>query len=544
MNQPAPGLAAAAAAPLHDRALAALLFTSAALNLIGLGWGLPSPRGWSPDELLPPDILLALRSGFSNGWHDKYPPLHYYVLGLIYLPAVWADRLGRIDIESRGVVTTLFIAGRALGAAMGTASIGVFYLAAREIFDRPAALAGAVLASTVLPFVYHAKIVNVDVPALFWFALSLLFFLRAAVRRETASVRLFALTATLAVCTKDQSYAYYLLPAVHLAAVRGRHLSAMPGQPSGRLRAVAGDRAMWGAAAIALLTFVLCHNIALNRAGFVKHVAILAGPASEDYRMFPGTPAGQVRMLVAAAGVIAESMGWLGFALALVGLWRVARGPERSYALLLLTPIASYYVFLVAVIGYHYDRFFLGTTAVLSMFAGRELAAWLGGPGSTPVRRIAAAAAIAWSVWRGASVDFLMLADSRYAVERWLAAHVKPGEMVAWTARGEYMPRLLGLTDVELALSTETLERVRPDYVIVNHEYMSRFTPDSPRRLAYDRLSRGREPYERVLDHKSAVPWSLLSYSARFADDREDPFSNLDKINPRIVVFRRRAGGP
>ena len=77
-------------------------------------------------------------------------------------------------------------------------------------------LAAALLALSV-PFVYYAKTANLDVPYLFWFALSLLFFLRALRRARTADFALFGLAAAAAVATKDQALALYVLTVPVLA---------------------------------------------------------------------------------------------------------------------------------------------------------------------------------------------------------------------------------------------------------------------------------------------------------------------------------------
>jgi 4-amino-4-deoxy-L-arabinose transferase-like glycosyltransferase len=62
-----------------------------------------------------------------------------------------------------------------------------------------------------VPFPYYAKTANLDVPYLFWFALSVLFFLRALRRGRAADFGFFALAAAAAVATKDQAFALYVL---------------------------------------------------------------------------------------------------------------------------------------------------------------------------------------------------------------------------------------------------------------------------------------------------------------------------------------------
>src|SRR5262245_21997646 len=74
-------------------ALGLLLAASLGLNAWGIGWGLPSASGWAPDELVPAAVLDGMSRGFAHGWHDKYPPLHYYLLAALYWPLLRAAGL-------------------------------------------------------------------------------------------------------------------------------------------------------------------------------------------------------------------------------------------------------------------------------------------------------------------------------------------------------------------------------------------------------------------------------------------------------------------
>ena len=57
----------------------------------------------------------------------------------------------------------------------------------------------------------NAKTANTDVPYLFWFALSMVFYLRVLDGLRTRDFAIFAALAALSVCTKDQAYGLYLL---------------------------------------------------------------------------------------------------------------------------------------------------------------------------------------------------------------------------------------------------------------------------------------------------------------------------------------------
>ena len=63
------------------------------LNAIGIWWGLPG-GSWAPDELTPTLVLGAAARWFANGWFDRYPPFHYYVLTAAFSPMLLLERWG------------------------------------------------------------------------------------------------------------------------------------------------------------------------------------------------------------------------------------------------------------------------------------------------------------------------------------------------------------------------------------------------------------------------------------------------------------------
>jgi len=83
----------------HSKWLFLLLLFSLVMNLCGIHWGLPDYRGWAPDEVTPSYILNAIQHKFSNGWHELYPPLHFYILAVSYAPVYLLDLLKLIDFH-------------------------------------------------------------------------------------------------------------------------------------------------------------------------------------------------------------------------------------------------------------------------------------------------------------------------------------------------------------------------------------------------------------------------------------------------------------
>jgi hypothetical protein len=298
-------------------------------------------------------------------------------------------------------------------------------------------------------------------------------------------------------------------------------------------------RVLAGMAALAAGGLVLLYNIPFNPSGFAEHVRIITGPGSQNYRMYPGTPSGQVRLLGSTLWELGQAMGWPMFAASVCGVLAAFRGGSGPIRWLIL-PVVSYYTTLIAVVGYHYDRFFLGTIVVLGIAAGSWIDRWTreGVPMRT-LRMAAVALAVVYGGGRVLALDALMLKDSRYAVENWLVEHAAPHERIAAVGFSVYLPRASKVFWNRIDETVEALEAEKPHFVIINTAYSQRGEPGSRARALYDSLSSGRAGYERVLQYRTRLRWSPLNWERRFSRELEDEFSNLTKVNPPIEVFRR-----
>ena len=239
------------------------------------------------------------------------------------------------------------------------------------------------------------------------------------------------------------------------------------------------------------------------------------------------------------AGQLLWALGLPGAILLFAGLlWRRQEPTEPALpAWVFLAPL-SYYVTLIAVIGYVYDRFLLPVTTILALVAAIGVRKTAGGRG------LAAVALLGWLAWRAASVDALLVRDSRYAAEAWLRAHVPRDAWVVSVDEFGYVPRLDRFRHREIAATIEETLSSRPDFIVVNTEFLARSAADSPERLWLDWLQTDPGPYEVAFRYKAPLGWSALAWHARFRDRREDDFTNLDKANPEIVIFRRRPDKP
>src|SRR6266851_2581069 len=104
-------------------ALFLVLILSFFFNAYGIWWGLPSFRGWAPDEIIPSYVFSGMSKFFSNGWYERYPPFHYYLLAILYSPFVILHWLKIISISNAPIYTILFYIGRFISVLMGTATV-------------------------------------------------------------------------------------------------------------------------------------------------------------------------------------------------------------------------------------------------------------------------------------------------------------------------------------------------------------------------------------------------------------------------------------
>jgi 4-amino-4-deoxy-L-arabinose transferase-like glycosyltransferase len=501
----------------------------------GLRWGLPGEYGWAPDEVLPQDVDAAVAQRFAHGWHSKYPPLHFALLAAAGLPARLAGRV--LGWDPATLHDARMTAGRVLSLLMAAGVLVVVYRCGRELGDALAGVLAAALLAASVPFVFYAKLANLDVPYLFWFALSLLFFLRALRRGRSHDFALFALAAAAAVATKDQAFALYVL-AVPLLAWEVRRRRRAAGERGVRLLA---DRRLAVMGATGLAAFLVLGGIVVNPGGWLAHVRLIAGPASGAFRMFDRGLAGHLELLGQTARHLVFVLGWPSLLAGVTGLVLALRERSRYRALLAtLVPAVSYVLFFLLVVLYVYDRFLLPVALVLALPGGLALARAVRAR-SWALRGLAATV-IAFAFGRAASVDVLLARDSRYAVEEWLRREVGPSPMVAAVGPLEYLPRLDGLRWRRLGPSVARLDQVRPDVVVVNADYARRADEGTGERAFYAALDEGSLGYAVALRHRSDPP-SLLDTAALRREGRDRIWSNLDKVDPEIVVYRRRSQG-
>lgn len=518
-------------------ALFGILLFSLFLNVYGLWWGIPSLDGWAVDEIIPARTLNGLKHSFSHGWEDAYPPLHYYLLTAAYSPVFLFRALHPLSNDAQ--YTAFFFMGRLLSVAMGLGIVLLVYLCGREIYDEFAALLASGLTACIATFVYYAKIANVDVPYLFWVIWSLLFYLRILKTHRFRDYLYFALTATLAICTKDQAYAFYVL--TPLPILWSRHAFETRRNKSASLIGIIFNREHLAALGVGAVVFVLVQNLLFNWDGFVAHIKFITGPA-QIYVKYPHTFVGRVSMAWQSLKPLRFSFGWPGFLLCVAGIGAALLRKKKNYRqLALLIPAISYYLFFLNVILHDFDRYFLGICVIFTLFGGKLAADLLRLRGRWHVASMALLGVIGlYSAWYAFSIDLLMVNDSRYEVERWITQHLSPQASFVLADQPLFLPRdwewnceQCVYTSRMISLK-EVIQR-NPDYVVINTDLQLKMNA-----IFYNELHQESSPYTPILDYRSPSKHLLLERDDLYKNGERVITSNLDKINPRIEIFQRK----
>lgn len=522
----------------YRRTLTYIVAGSTLLDAAALWWGLPS--AWVGDEVVPRLVYEALLAHYSGGWFNRYPPLLFYVLSLVDGPVLLLRSSGWLPLSPVAEEVTLFVLGRLVSVLAAAGTLVAVYACGVRAFGRRAGVAAAAALALLAPFVFYAKAANPEIPYTFWFALSLFFCVRAIETRSGRDIGLLVLTAAAAVATKDQAYALYLpMPFVLVWAIWRSNRERGIAAPFAR---ALFDRRLWGAALAGLLLFSVIQNLPLNWHGFVSHVRDITGPG-RGYGVFEPTLRGQWSLLALTADLDRRSWGWPLFLVSWFGLAIALRSrAQRRFVIVLALVAASYYAAFIAVLLYDYDRYLLPIGVVQALWCGVAIDWFLDrGAIAAGWRRGLVVAVFAYSVLYAATVDVLMLRDSRYTAERWLDAHAGRSQLVGTMFPLVVLPRMRDFSWVDIG-TADNLERWKPAYFVLNADYARAVAPESGPAAVAAGLQQHTLAYHLAFRIRTASPWPWLpgGHPDLVGPRLDVPvFSFLRDINPTIEIYAR-----
>jgi hypothetical protein len=151
-------------------AVGGLLVAALLLRLWGIGAGLPYVYNIDENSHFVPKAIEL----FGTGWNPHYfvnPPALTYLLHLVF--AVWFGGGDGVKDALQSDPTEVYVVARVVVALLGTASVGLLYLAGAKLHSRwLGLLAAALLAVAFLP-VFYAHLALNDAPTLAPVALAL-----------------------------------------------------------------------------------------------------------------------------------------------------------------------------------------------------------------------------------------------------------------------------------------------------------------------------------------------------------------------------------
>lgn len=463
--------------------LAWVVLLAGAIRIVGIGWGLPASDGWDNDGVAPRDFLSGLVETFTPGHFNTYPPVHLFILGVLTAPItitalVRAPSLAQADVVGEILKLPYMTANAYVARLVSLAmSLGLMVIIARiaaelragpggdpnDVAPRRAGVCAAAVAGVNASLTYYAHTSNLDVPYLFWAALSLLWFVRAMTRREPRLFRRAFAVAVLSIATKDQAYGLFLLsyPAALLAFVAF--------DPWARANRAATLRAVLVAGVLAVLLFLVADAVVFNPTGFRARLAFLAGSASKDFVVYTSDATGRARMFSDVLRAVDRhypkplaALLALGIVVEAVRTLRESRPSAVVFFTPLLTVISFTLAFdLVAMREDH--RFWMPQSVLLAIYGGLAFERFVAS--ARRGVRIAAQAVLAvpfaMAISTCLAVDAQLLLDPRYEAEAWLAANAKEGDRIETYGNNVYLPRFPAHARVQ-RIGPEPVDRRNP----------------------------------------------------------------------------------
>lgn len=524
-------------AVLGWRALAALAVVALPLLALPLHVGVDPWRGWGPDEIRPRDALAAASQGFAGGWFHLYPPLHFYLLGLVNAPMMLLEAWDVLDYGNPNVIEAIHTVDRAVSVMLAWVTLlSVATLAARVATPRTALLAPFILSGIPL-FGFYARTTNTDMPYTFWVCAAALGLSNATRRRTVRNHAVLGAVAAAAMASKDQAYGYFTGPAVLLLWLSWRETVDSP-----RLQRVwrtATDRRLWAGLVACLGLYTLLLGIWWNPQGVLAHFELITGPASVPFRMFPPTLDGYAQLAATTASLLGQAVGPFVVAAGTIGMGvTVSSGASRQCLGGLVVMTAGYLTTFVGAVGYVYDRFLVAVLPLVALLAARGTASGLDRISRAHVRSAVTVLVLSAYLTPGALLVVRQLSDTRFEAETWMRDHLLDDPLVLGVGTALYLPNLYPFQHriVPTAAVAELLEW-NPRVIVLNGDWLDR-PGQPPRSMVTQDLARAGFEQMYTVERIPAVRrlWPLLASGLHI----HPLYSNLGKLSPPLSVWVRR----
>ncbi len=556
--------------------LGLILVAAFALRFWSIGWGMPYALHSDEPKYLPRAVTMLLRGDLNPHYFENPPFLTYTLLAelVAYLGIgqVLGFFHGAADVGTQLLVapTPLYVIARMNSVLLGTGTVLLTYLVARDLLGRGIGLAAALLLGVSFLHVRDSHYAVNDVPATFLVMVAAWFATRVYREGRTKDYLLGGAALGLAVATKyNVGLGAVLLVAAHLLRMsKGTHhrdtegtetyrgfsvssvflwlWSGTLGRPEPKRVGIREHVRVVAAGAAALVAFLAANPCAvLDSGAFLKGLVSQYGWTADPFRTSDVSIASQIaRALWTGIGPVALAASVLGL------IWAALRKP-REAALLASFPLA-YLAFFLTQSSLFYARFAIPLLPLAAVFAaagvGAAVRAARGGVGAAPAVGLAAVL-LAAAVLPQAALDvrhgsLLRTEDTRVQLGRWIDENVPPGSKLAVEGYTfiDSEGRHVGSRGIEYSIAILPSLRANPleyyvqegfDYLISSSYVYGRYQANPGGH------AEAVEYYRRLADRFPLA----ASFSPR-DDGRELAFLMDEEITPLYSVFERDRPGP
>ncbi|RLJ09140.1 MAG: hypothetical protein DRP13_01030 [Candidatus Aenigmatarchaeota archaeon] len=516
---------------IFHKEIVILTLISFFLNFLGIWWGLPNYYSWSVDYTAPTPILGRMFHGFVGEY--KYPPYHFFINAISYLPfLLYLYISGQLNTPSSNFpfgfvhplesLSILIMITRLITLCMSIFIIFSVYLISNEIFnEKDTAFFSSIIVSFSPIFVILSKLDKLDVPMLFYLTVSLYFAIRLLKKPSKKYYILFGLFSALAVSTKEQALAFYILPVIiliyyHIHIINKKRKNSFT---------INKDIIYFFISFI--FTWLFASNIIFDYKGFIYRVNFwLGGPGIINYIQYPNTIIGHAFLLIKTLKYLLFGMTIPFVFISFCGIFYLFKKTpiyKRFYIFLIFTMI-SFYVFSIAINRFVYPRFILPFILPLSMFGGKLFKEIYK---KHSLGKIIITCLIIFSFVQVLGADFLIINDSRYYAENWLVSHIDKNATIEIYEPNLLRFQLLNYTKINKINYTDidiyNFKTRNPDCVIISSQF-------------YDKL-KGKQHIFLLSLLNGTLGYEIKIFKTKGFLFPSQPISY---INPTIIIGKRK----
>jgi len=488
---------------LFRKPITYILVFSFIIFTIGIFWGLPNTETWQSDSLAPFHPLLGLSKLFSFGYFNKYPIVHQVILAILDLPVIIAAMINSDPLQgfqmykflsvirSAEYATALILIGRFVSVFMGVGIVYYIYKSGVELFNEKAGVFAALIVSFNSVLNYFCHIAKVEVSYIFWGVLGIYKIIQLVKYDRTRDYILCALFICLSFGSKDQGYAFFILPLIFYLLI----YQIVWREEGVSVSNIVFRKKMWIFAAFFVLFTVLVENVILNYEGLLLRFEHLTGDGSTRSQSYALSLYGIYLFLKDNIYQMMEmTMGPPFFFISITGIvvfFAAVRKNRKDLFLqsIFLAASISYYIFFVQITRNLNVRFPLPRTSDQQGYMAGGLY-FLYEKFKNRIFRISFTVVLVlslfYSLYNTFSMNANFIYETRYRAEEWMGKNIRENSIIEYYSYLHYLPRFPQKV-VSYRIKTRVMEIAdrEPDYIVLTSHYYTRY-------LSVEKAQKGR----------------------------------------------------